>query len=130
MLVLFTWLFALFLLPINARVVWGYVGSFASKEKISQFLEQTILKSLIARTLMDRFSDLFTRFEKSTRSITTIEVISLSFVCSAALAINLFSVTEKLRVPELLSFLIFFHLCVIPLHFKVIKERFDRLVSE
>lgn len=116
MVALFTWIASLLLLPIsiNALVVRFEI----STKNIESILERLSMSSLIARNFILKTEHLLSNYLIKSQKLSSFEILTISFICSASLAMNLFSFTNQIEIPLFLSLLILFNIAAVPAHFE------------
>ena len=118
MVIALTWITALLLVPLSVATIRSYLErKYKNRwdvKKITQVLspESMILKKIkkVCNTSLDSYH------QKAER-LTTLEILALTFVCTLALILNLFSVTGVFPVGPILYLIITINIIALPFHF-------------
>lgn len=113
-----TWLTALLLVPLSVVTIRSVL---TVKQKKAVHLDKMAKSLSRDSVLLDRVREAITSslvaYHRKASRLTTLEILALTLLCSLAVLLNLFSVTDGFQVGIVLYSIIGINILAVPFHF-------------
>jgi hypothetical protein len=118
MVIALTWITALLLVPLSVATIRSYLESkHQNRWNVKKITKALSPESILLREIKKICNSSLDFYHHKAERLTTLEIIALTFVCSLALILNLFSVTGVFPVGPILYMIIGINIAALPFHF-------------
>ena len=122
-----TWLTALLLVPLSVVTIRSVLTAKQKSSPIRQDSQVIIARLIAIRQNSRSYFFIISCVSQKASRLTTLEILALTLLCSLAILLNLFSVTDGFQVGIVLYSIIGLNILAIPFHF---HQRYSKKKKE